>query len=189
LTTGFQKSGQHAAAARPHAKTRHVNALSFIRTVTVGSGLDSKVSPDLLTPNGKPLGRSRASALSRSYRRWGISPRPENAAGLEAGARMLARARDDAETARHQITLSPSGEGFVAAADQTVLLSALAAGHRLPHSCRNGSCRACITMCLSGEFAYRIDWPGLLAEEKAQGWMLPCVAEPRTDLRLEIAPR
>jgi hypothetical protein len=60
-------------------------AISFIRTVTVGSG----ISPDLLTPQSQ--GQSRALAgfrtthfsLSRDYRRWGISPRPENAATEE----------------------------------------------------------------------------------------------------------
>lgn len=92
------------------------------------------------------------------------------------------------ETACFQVTLQPGGERFAAARDQTVLLSALAAGLRLPHACRNGSCRACMARCLSGEFSYRIDWPGLLAEEKAEGWMLPCVAEPRSDLVLQIRP-
>lgn len=35
---------------------------------------------------------------------------------------------------------------------------------------------------LSGRVAYRIEWPGLLAEEKAEGWILPCVAYPEADL-------
>lgn len=35
---------------------------------------------------------------------------------------------------------------------------------------------------LSGRVSYRIEWPGLLAEEKAEGWILPCVAHPETDL-------
>jgi len=29
---------------------------------------------------------------------------------------------------------------------------------------------------------YRMEWPGLSAEEKAEGWFLPCVAYPTTDL-------
>jgi ferredoxin len=29
---------------------------------------------------------------------------------------------------------------------------------------------------------YRVEWPGLLAEEKAEGWILPCVALPDAGL-------
>lgn len=48
---------------------------SFIRTMTVGSG----ISPDLLTPPRQTgVGRSRAPRVRSGYRRWGISPRPEN---------------------------------------------------------------------------------------------------------------
>jgi hypothetical protein len=36
----------------------------------------------------------------------------------------------------------------------------------------------------TGEIAYQIEWPGLTREEKAEGWMLPCVAEARSDLVL-----
>jgi ferredoxin len=37
----------------------------------------------------------------------------------------------------------------------------------------------------SGEVAYRIQWPGLLPEEKEEGWILPCIAYARSDLVLE----
>ena len=36
-----------------------------------------------------------------------------------------------------------------------------------------------------GAVSYRIEWPGLLAEEKRAGWILPCVAHPATDLVIE----
>lgn len=75
---------------------------------------------------------------------------------------------------------------FGASTDQPVLLSAADAGHVLPSSCRNGSCRACISQLHSGQIAYRIDWPGLLAEEKAAGLFLPCAAYPLTDLVLTV---
>jgi hypothetical protein len=32
---------------------------------------------------------------------------------------------------------------------------------------------------------YRIEWPGLAAEEKAEGWILPCVAEPEAAVTLD----
>jgi len=32
---------------------------------------------------------------------------------------------------------------------------------------------------------YRIEWPGLSREEKAEGWILPCVAEAASDVVIE----
>jgi ferredoxin len=87
---------------------------------------------------------------------------------------------------RYEVKLSPGGEHFVCSADQTILQAGLAQGIRLPHACRNGTCRACRCLMLAGEVAYRIDWPGLLREEKDEGWILPCVAEPRSALQLEL---
>lgn len=68
---------------------------------------------------------------------------------------------------------------------QSLLEAALAAGIRLPRSCRNGSCRACRCRLLAGAVSYRIEWPGLLAEEKAEGWILPCVALAQTDVVID----
>ena len=73
---------------------------------------------------------------------------------------------------------------FAAPADRPVLQSAEAAGLRWASSCRNGTCRTCLRQLQSGEVAYRIDWPGVLADERQAGWFLPCVAYPRSDLVL-----
>ena len=81
-----------------------------------------------------------------------------------------------------QVQLDSQAPPFAAHADQTVLLSALAAGHALASSCRNGVCRTCICRLRSGRVTYRMDWPGLSAEEKADGLFLPCVAYPASDL-------
>lgn len=81
-----------------------------------------------------------------------------------------------ANPASHQLTVQPGGWQVPVPAGQTLLQAALAAGVRLPSSCRNGSCRSCLAQLLSGHIHYQIDWPGLLAEEKAAGWILPCVA-------------
>lgn len=80
--------------------------------------------------------------------------------------------------------LEPQGAIFDCAADQPLLLAGLAAGVALPWSCRNGSCRTCLTRLVAGRIEYRIPWPGLSAEEKAEGLILLCVAEPRSDVTL-----
>ena len=82
--------------------------------------------------------------------------------------------------------VEPGTTGFDASADQPLLRAASTAGLELPSSCRNGTCRSCICRLLEGRIAYRIEWPGLLPEEKAQGWILPCVAYPQTDVLLQF---
>lgn len=77
---------------------------------------------------------------------------------------------------------------FVASAGQTLLQAALEAGRELPNSCRNGTCRTCICKLESGDVMYRIEWPGLSREEKASGFILPCVAYPLSDLVLRLGP-
>ncbi len=89
------------------------------------------------------------------------------------------------ETALFRVTLLPGGESFDCAADQPLMLAGLAAGVALPWSCRNGTCRTCISQLLQGRIEHNIPWPGLSAEEKAEGWVLPCVACPRSDVVLQ----
>ena len=81
-----------------------------------------------------------------------------------------------------RLTVLPGGWQVPVPAGQSLLQAALAAGVRLPNSCRNGSCRSCLARLESGQIHYTIAWPGLLAEEKVEGWILPCVACADSDL-------
>ncbi len=83
------------------------------------------------------------------------------------------------------LTLLPSGLQCPVAPGQSLLEAALAAGIDLARSCRNGTCRACLCRIAHGQVRYRIDWPGLSPDEKAEGWTLPCVALPLGDVSLE----
>ncbi|MDQ2819928.1 MAG: 2Fe-2S iron-sulfur cluster-binding protein [Pseudomonadota bacterium] len=71
-------------------------------------------------------------------------------------------------------------------ATASVLHSAEAAGISLPSSCRNGTCRTCLCRMRSGRVRYLVDWPGLSADERRDGDILPCVAVPLSDLVLEV---
>lgn len=84
--------------------------------------------------------------------------------------------------AAHAVRVAPAGWTFPAPAGQSLLLAALDQGIRLPSSCRNGTCRACLCRLETGTVAYLIEWPGLSREEKAEGLILPCVAVARSDL-------
>ncbi len=82
--------------------------------------------------------------------------------------------------------VEPGGFDFDTEPGRTLLQSAQAAGIELPSSCRNGTCRTCICKLLDGQVRYRIEWPGVSADEKAEGWILPCVAEPVGDVTLDV---
>jgi ferredoxin len=78
--------------------------------------------------------------------------------------------------------VEPDGQQFDSWSNQPLLHSLEQGGIDWPSSCRNGNCRTCIGMLESGEVRYAIEWPGLSAEEKTEGYVLPCVAHPCTDV-------
>lgn len=86
-----------------------------------------------------------------------------------------------------KVSLVPGGRSFDAPAGLPLLKAAERAGLTLlASSCRNGTCRTCICRLSSGQVSYRIEWPGLSAQEKHEGYLLPCVAYPLSDLVMEL---
>lgn len=86
-----------------------------------------------------------------------------------------------------KIRIEPAGYEFDAAPGRTLLQAAEDAGIEIPASCRNGTCRTCICETHgAASVHYRVEWPGLSVDEKADGWVLPCVAEPLADMTLHI---
>ena len=83
------------------------------------------------------------------------------------------------------VTIEPSGLQFDVEGDLSILEAAELGRVQLPSSCRNGTCRTCMCKLVRGEVTYNIEWPGLSAEVKAEGWVLPCVAHPTTPLVIE----
>ena len=82
-------------------------------------------------------------------------------------------------------TALPEGQPCDAWPEQTLLTSLELGGVDWPSSCRNGTCRTCLGLMLSGTVRYDIEWPGLSTEEKAEGCVLPCVAYPCSDITLQ----
>ena len=82
-------------------------------------------------------------------------------------------------------TALPEGQPCDAWPEQTLLTSLEMGGVDWPSSCRNGTCRTCLGLMLSGTVRYDIEWPGLSTEEKAEGCVLPCVAYPCSDITLQ----
>lgn len=84
------------------------------------------------------------------------------------------------------ISLANSSRRFEAAADQLLLDAAQHAALNLPHSCKSGNCGACKARLLRGEIHYPGGRPlGLSDAEIAEGMILLCKAQARTDLQVE----
>ena len=75
---------------------------------------------------------------------------------------------------------------FEAPACMSLLEAAELAGLQLVSSCRNGTCRSCLCQLSSGKVRYRIEWPGLSFEEKCEGFILPCVAYPVSNVVMRV---
>lgn len=86
----------------------------------------------------------------------------------------------------HVVQTASENAQFDAPHDLPLLVAAEQAGLLLASACRNGTCRTCICLLVSGQVAYRIAWPGLSAEEKTEGYILPCVAYPVSDVTLQL---
>ncbi|MBI2729128.1 MAG: 2Fe-2S iron-sulfur cluster binding domain-containing protein [Polaromonas sp.] len=85
--------------------------------------------------------------------------------------------------------VEPTGQHFSAPASMTLLNAAEQAGLEgmlMDSSCRNGTCRTCISKLTRGQVHYRIEWPGLSLDEKREGYILPCVAYPQSDVTIEL---
>lgn len=80
--------------------------------------------------------------------------------------------------------LADTGDVFSAPAQQSLFTSMTQAGLDWPVSCRNGTCRTCLARLTEGAVVYDIAWPGLSAEEKRDGYCLPCIARPMSDVSL-----
>jgi ferredoxin len=87
---------------------------------------------------------------------------------------------------RFQLTVQPAESACDAPASLSLLEAALAAGIRLPNSCRNGTCRTCLCRLIEGRVKYRIEWPGVSAEERAESLILPCVVLPESDVVIDV---
>ncbi|WP_374261814.1 CDP-6-deoxy-delta-3,4-glucoseen reductase [Zoogloea sp.] len=86
-----------------------------------------------------------------------------------------------------QVTLQPSGLGFSADADETILEAALEAGLLLPYSCRDGACGVCKSRIIAGEVDLgRFAETTLTDADRAAGMALLCCAQPRSDLSIEV---
>jgi len=68
--------------------------------------------------------------------------------------------------------------------DQQLLRAAKAAGINLPNSCNAGVCTTCAAKVIEGEVE-QSEGMGVSAELQAEGYVLLCIAYPRSNLKIE----
>ncbi len=89
----------------------------------------------------------------------------------------------------HTARIDGTDISFSAPADTPLLQAAELAGRAglmMDSACRNGTCRTCICQLVGGQVGYRIKWPGLSLDEKREGFILPCVAFPLSDVLIGL---
>jgi ferredoxin len=86
----------------------------------------------------------------------------------------------------YQVELHHQGAVHTIAApeDQQILWAAADAGIELPTSCNSGVCTTCAAKIITGEVD-QTEGMGVSPELSAEGYVLLCVAYPRSDLKIE----
>jgi len=82
------------------------------------------------------------------------------------------------------VTFSLTGRVITCGADEFVLDAALAAGMKIPFTCREGLCGTCKSKLLYGEVDMKHQG-GIRPKEIAAGKFLPCCSKPLSDLVIE----
>ncbi len=88
-----------------------------------------------------------------------------------------------------RIRLADSGAVLNAQPGETLLETLERSGYRPDFSCRAGACATCRLRVLSGRVCASGENNALTPDERAQGYVLSCVAEPEGDLTLATAGR
>jgi ferredoxin len=87
-------------------------------------------------------------------------------------------------TASYTVEFTVSKRTVTCDATQFVLTAALAAGIRLPFTCRQGICGTCKSRLISGLYDMKHKG-GIRPHEIEQGFFLPCCSKPLSDLAVE----
>ncbi|GLO62314.1 ferredoxin [Vibrio sp. MACH09] len=83
----------------------------------------------------------------------------------------------------HIVTLYPQNIEFEVSEETTLLEAALNSNIKFPHRCHIGACSSCMCRLLEGNIEYQLQ-PMLTEKEQADGWMFPCLAYVKSNIKL-----
>lgn len=92
-------------------------------------------------------------------------------------------------SAIHHLTLTwrdGREETVLASGGETVLEAAETASVDLPFGCRTGACATCVGQLIDGNVSYDRPPRALKSRHVQAGYVLCCIARPRTDCRLVV---
>ncbi|WP_440006558.1 2Fe-2S iron-sulfur cluster-binding protein [Halomicrococcus sp. SG-WS-1] len=99
----------------------------------------------------------------------------------------MATGRDATPTHRVELVWRDGRERAIRArADEPVLAAAESVGVALPFGCRTGACGTCTGRLLVGELDHAREPRALKDRHREAGYVLLCIAEPRTDCSIEV---
>jgi glycine betaine catabolism B len=169
--------------------------LRVVITATAGDGADDRrrgrVDPEFLRASVPDLGQSvflicGPLAMIESVREMlsglGVVPDRVRFEAFEAAA-AVAAGDSAAGEATGRLRLSVTGRETNVESSETLLDAAERAGARIASFCRAGICGTCRTRLVSGEV--RCTAEALSAEDRARGYVLPCVSRAAGDCVLE----
>jgi ferredoxin len=87
-------------------------------------------------------------------------------------------------TETYEVEFVNEGLTIVVPADKPILEAAEEAGIDLPYQCRMGVCGVCSALQVEEGVVEQTEGMFLSASEKEEGYVLTCVAEARSDLKL-----
>jgi ferredoxin-NADP reductase len=132
---------------------------------------------DLLTAEGVPDDQVRSEKFDTAMAATILNAPASDRVGS------VAASSNGGPTGEYQITFAGSGRNARASRSQTLLEAAEAEGISLAFSCRSGVCQACRTRLSDGDVDCRSSV--LDAEDRAAGFILPCVSWAQSDCVLE----
>jgi ferredoxin len=88
-------------------------------------------------------------------------------------------------TETYTVELVDEGVTLEVPEDQSILEAAEEAGLDLPYQCRQGMCGVCCAKRLGDGQVDQLAGMFLTQPERGEGYVLTCIGEPRSDLRLE----
>lgn len=86
----------------------------------------------------------------------------------------------------HQVYLAGRDARFAVDEGETILAAGLRQRFMLPFGCQSGGCGSCRVRLLQGEVEHRLPPPALSAAEIEAGYILMCLAQPKSDLRIDL---
>jgi ferredoxin-NADP reductase len=122
-------------------------------------------------------------SLSRSLLK-DMSVKPDRILQESFGGAVSAEPQFSPDTGSLTVKFARSAVAYKMSSDETLLESSEKHGVLIPSGCRQGSCGTCVTKLLGGEVRMGPQ-EALSDEQQSQGYILPCVSRPVTDVTLD----